>query len=200
MRFEIRERDRRALVALVIAAALYFVLSYVVFPSFDRLALSSENAAAKEEELIRYRRAFVRKGHYSKLLEQARKNSVEAEGRLIRGDNPSLASVELQTIVEEAAKKLELELGPRNMSTARKKDDYFNELTMAISFECTPNQLVMFLNEIRLAPKFITIRSAETTPLRVVHEAPKDEDFIKAVRVKLTLAAVLSSAPAAPKG
>src|SRR5438034_5766828 len=38
----------------------------------------------------------------SKLLEKARKDVSDAQARLIRGDNPTLAAVELQTIVEEA--------------------------------------------------------------------------------------------------
>jgi len=201
MKFEIRERDRRGLLALGIAAIVYVLLSYAVIPSFERLGAAGENAAVKEDQLMRYRRALARKGHYAQMLEQARKSVTEAEARLIRGDNPSLASVELQTTVEEAAKKFEIQLGPRNMSPARKKDDFFNELTMTVSFECTPNQLVMFLSEIRSAPKFITVRNKQVAPVRPLHEAPKDDDFVKTVRVNLTLAAILSSPPvAASKG
>lgn len=199
MKFEVRDRDRRALIGLGLAAGVYLMLSMIAFPAFDSLKSSSDEASEKEQQLMKYRRAMIRKGHYTQLLEQARKNMAEAEARLIRGDNASLASVELQNIVEEAAKKVEIPLGQRNMSTAKKKDQFFNEITMTLSFECTPNQLTMFLAEIRNASKFITIRSAQIAPLQVLQEAPKRGDFQKTVRVSLTLAALLASPALQPQ-
>ncbi len=194
MKIEIRERDRRALIGLGAAVGIYVLLSMAVFPAFDDLRTAGEEAEAKEEQLMKYRRAQIRKGHYAQLLEQARKNVNDAESRLIRGDNASLASVELQNVIEEAAKKVEIPLGQRNMSTAKKKDDFFNEITMTLSFESTPNQLTMFLSEIRNAPKFITIRNAQVAPVQVLQEAPKKGDFQKTVRVNLTVAALLAAA------
>jgi hypothetical protein len=200
MKLEIRERDRRALIGLSLAVGMYLMVSMIAFPAYDNLVTAADEASAKEEQLRKYRRALIRKGHYTQLLDQARKNMTEAESRLIRGENASLASVELQNIVEEAAKKVGIPLGQRNMSTARKKDAFFNEITMTLSFDSTPNQLTMFLSEIRTAPKFITIRNTQVAPLQALQEAPKKGDFQKTVKVNLTLAAVLSSpaVPAAP--
>lgn len=193
MRFQIRERDRRAIIGLSLAVGLYLVLSMIVFPAFDNLKGASQEVAQKEDQLRKYRRAVIRKGHYAQLLEQARKNVAEGEARLIRGDNASLASVELQTIIEEAAKKVDVSLGQRNMSTAKKKDRFFNEITMTLSFDCTPNQLTAFLSEIRNSLKFITVRSAQVVPAQIVHEAPKKGDLPKTVRVNLTVSAILAS-------
>lgn len=193
MKIEIRERDRRALIGLAAAVSVYLLLSFVALPAFDSLRTAAQEAGEKEDQLRKYRRGLVRKGHDAQLLQQARKNMAEAEARLIRGDNPSLASVELQTIVEEAANRTQIPLGQRNMSPAKKKDDFFNEITMTLSFECTPNQMTAFLNEIRNAPKFITVLSAQVAPVEVLHEAPKQRDFRKFVRVNLTLGAILAS-------
>src|SRR5690348_12786626 len=122
MKLEIRKRDRRALLVLAFGVFAYVLLSTAVLPAFDRLQSASQDVGDKEETLMRYRRAVIRKGHYGQLLEQARKNLTDGEGKFIRGDNASLAAVELQNIVEEAAKKLEIALSQRNVSTARKKD------------------------------------------------------------------------------
>ena len=192
---QIRERDRRALLVLGIAAILYVVLDYVVIPGFAGLTTASEEATLKEDELRKYRRAVIRKGHYTQLLAEATKNLAAAEERLIRGDNPSLASVEFQTIVEGVATATGISLGQRNMSTAKKKDDFFNEITMTLSFDCTPNQLTTFLSEIRNAPKFISIRTIQVTPSRLLHEPPARGDFQKVVRVTATLGAILATAP-----
>ena len=193
MKVEIRQRDRRALIGLGLAIGVYVLLAMLAFPAFDSLKSSAAEASEKEQQLMKYKRALIRKGHYSQLLESARKNMTEAEARLIRGDNASLASVELQNIVEEAAKKVEIPLGQRNMSTAKKKDQFFNEITMTLSFESTPNQLTMFLSELRSAPKFLTVRNAQVAPVQILQEAPKKGDFQKTVRVSLTIAAILAS-------
>ena len=195
MKFEIRERDRRAILLLVGAAVIYAVFSFGILPAFDALKDASSEVGGKEEQLSRYRRALIRKGHYARLLEKARKDVSDLEARLIRGDNPTLAAVELQTIVEEAAKKVGLEFSQRNISPARKKDEFFNEITMTLAFEATPGQVTQFLEEIRNAPKFITVRNAQIAPAQVVHEAPKKGDFKKMVRANLTISAVLPMPP-----
>src|SRR5215467_10236896 len=138
MSFELRERDRRAIFIMAAAGAIYVLVSYAVLPAIDRFSQAPSRVSDTEEQLRKYRRALIRKGHHTEQLEQARKNVAEAEGRFIRGDNPTLASVELQTIVEEAAKKVSLDLSQRNVSPARKKDESFNEITMTLVFEATP--------------------------------------------------------------
>ena len=191
MKFEIRERDRRAIVLLAGAALIYVALSYGALPAFDSLKEASSGVGDKEEQLKKYRRALIRKGHYTQLLEQARKNVTAAEARFVRSDNPPLASVELQTIVEQAAKKVGLDLNQRSVSPARKKDDSFNEITMTLALEATPSQIFGFLAEIRNAPKFMVVRSAQIAPTQVMTEPPKKGDFTKIIHANLTIAALL---------
>jgi hypothetical protein len=191
VKFEIRERDRRALFLLIAAASLYTITSFVLLPVYDGWKQGSSTAAEKEDQLGKYRRALVRKGQYAQLLDQVRKNLAVDEARFIRGDNPTLAAVELQTIVEGAARKNGLELTQRNISPARKKDDVFNEITLTVAFEATPGQISAFLAELRNSPKFITVRTAQITPTEVLHEAPPKGSFKKMVRGNLTIAAPL---------
>lgn len=197
MKFELRTRDKRALFGLAGALLIYVLLSQAALPAYDKLSLGKGEAVEKEEQLRKYQRALQRKGHYAKFLEQARKNLSEGESRLIRGDNPSLASVEFQGLVEAAATKFGIALAQRSISPARKKDAFFNEITMTLAFDCTPNQLMSFLAELRNSPKFVTVRSSQVSPAQIVYEAPKKGDFQKIVRVNLTLAAILASPPAA---
>ncbi len=191
MKFNIRQRDRRAILLLGGAAIIYAALSFGVFPAFDSLKEASSRVSEKEDQLKKYRRAVIRKGNYTQLLEQARKNMAEAETRFIRGDNPTLASVELQSIVEQAAKKVGLDLNQRTVSPARKKDDSFNEITMTLALEATPSQIFGFLAEIRNEPKFVIIRNAQIAPTLVLTEAPKKGDFMKTIRANLTIGALI---------
>jgi hypothetical protein len=191
VKFEIRERDRRALLLLITAAVLYATLSFVLLPAYDALKEAASGVNDREQQLSKYRRALVRKGNYAQLLEQARKNMAEDEGRFIRGDNPSLAAVELQTIVEGAAGKAGVALNQRNISAARKKNEFFNEITMTIAVEATPLQVSAFLAELRNAPKFVVVPSVQLAPKEVLHAAPQKGSFMKMLRANLTISGLL---------
>lgn len=193
MKLQLRQQDRRALFALSGALGLYVLLSLFVFPAFDRLKDAGSGASEKEEQLRKYRQAVQRKGHYTELLEQARKSMAEAESRLISGENPSLASVELQNVVDGAAKNVNIEIGQKNVAPAKKKDQYFNEITMTVSFDATPNQLTTFLTNLRNSPKFVTVRSLQLVPVETATAPPKKGELKKTLHVNLTVAAVLNS-------
>ena len=195
MKREIRQRDRRALLLLGVLLGLYFVLSEVAFPAYGRLAAAGDTARDREDQLRRYRRAAVQKADYGPLLEEARRRVEEGEGLLIRGDNPSLASAELQTIIEGIAADTGVELGQRNMSAAVQKDEFFNEITMTLGFECTPGQLVMFLEQLRRSEKLVAVRSIRIAPLSVADEVSAGMELPKDLRVNLTVGAVLASPP-----
>ena len=200
MKLEIRQRDRRALFLLGVSLGLYFVLSEVASPAYDRLAAAVDTALDREDQLRRYRRAVVRKADYGQLLEEARRRVEEGEAQLVQGDNPSLASAELQTIVEQVAELTGIELGQRNMSAARQKDEFFNEITMTLGFESTPGQLVAFLEQLRGSEKLVAVRSIQIAPLIVVDEVTEGMELLKDVRVNLTVGAVLASPPEAVPG
>jgi Tfp pilus assembly protein PilO len=191
MKFEIRERDRRAALMLLAALGLYAVLSFGLLPAFDSLKEAAAGTSVKEQQLSKYRRALVRKGNYTQLLEQARKNMAADEALFIRGDNPSLAAVELQTIVEGAAGKSGLALNQRNISAARKKDDFFNEITMTVALDGTPAQISNFLSELRSAPKFVVVRNLQLAPTEVLREAPSKGGFKKMLRANVLISGLL---------
>jgi Tfp pilus assembly protein PilO len=191
MKFEIRERDRRALFLLAAAGVIYVVFSFVLLPVFDGLNLGSSTASDKEQQLSKYRRALIRKGSYAQLIDQVQKNLIADESRFVRGDNPTLAAVEVQNIVESAAQKNGLSLTQRNISPARKKDEFFNEITMTVAFEASPAQIAVFLVDIRNAPKFVMVRNAQVAPIETPQEAPPKGNFKKMLRANLTIVAPL---------
>jgi len=193
MKLQIRQRDRHALLGLFGAVAVYLLVSTLAFPAFDRLKESSAAASEKEDQLRKYRQAIQRKGHYTELLQQANKSVADGESRLIHGDNPSLASIELQNLVEEAAKKVNIDFAQKNVFPPKKKDQYYNEISMTLSFDSTPNQLTTFLSNLRNAPKFVSVRSLQLTPVETPTGPPKKGEFKKVVRVNLTVVAVLTT-------
>src|SRR5262249_52924517 len=152
------------LLLLILGAIVYAGTSFVLLPLYDSLKQGSSAVTDKEQQLSKYRRAMGRKGHYTELLDQVGKNIKTDETRFNRGDNPTLAAVELQTIVEGAAQKNGLTLNQRNISPARKKDDFFNEIAMTVSFEASPAEIARFLTDIRNSPKFVSARTVQFVP------------------------------------
>jgi len=194
MKVEIRERDRRALGLLALAVALYLVASWLVLPSYDRLKLAPAVAAEKEDQLRKYRRVLLRKDRYVQLIPTAKRQVAAAETVLLRGDNLSLATAELQSLLEDIAKRSDVTIAQRTVLSARKIDEFYNELPVSMAFDATPAQLVNLLTNVRMAPKFLTVRSVQVTAVQPITEAPKSGEHRKLLHVNLTIAAILEPA------
>src|SRR5437879_6219725 len=181
MKFEMRQRDRRALIGLVLAVVIFVLADMVMLPAYDRMAAAGELATDKETQLRRYRRAELRKGQYTGLLKLAEDRLAKSESVVIAAANTSLASAELQSLIEGTVNKVGLMLGQRTIGNPRRLNDYYAELPMTLSFDSTPGQLVSFLNEVRSLPRLVTIRTLQVAPVTPVFEAPKGMDLAKDV-------------------
>ena len=189
MKHAIRQRDRRALLLMLMALALYGAVKLLVFPVYDRLALAGDVVTEKETQLRRYRRAELRKGQYAELIKLANAKIQQNESVISKAGNESLASAELQSMVETAATKVGLMLNQRSVGSARRVNEFYAELPMTLGFEATPGQLVMFLSELRGLPRLVMVHSAQVTPVQPLQEVPKGADLTKNVRVNITIAA-----------
>jgi Tfp pilus assembly protein PilO len=194
MKLEIRQRDRRALILLALALAIYGLFDWVVLPAYDRIAAAPELAAEKEHQLRRYRRADMRKGQYAGLLKLTDERVAKSESAVIPAANVPLASAELQSLMEAAGSKVGLMVGQRMIGTPRRVNEFYADLPMTLSFESTPGQLVSFLDELRTLPRFVTVRSLQVNPVAPLLEAPKGVDMTKNVRVNLTVSALIPAA------
>jgi Tfp pilus assembly protein PilO len=200
MKFEIRQRDKRAFILLGLALTIYLAADWLVLPAYDRLTAAADLVADKESQLKRYRRAELRKGQYEELLKSANEHLTKSESSLIPAANLSLASAEMQSLVEGAANKVGLMPGLRLMGNGRRVNDVYAELPMTMTFESTPTQLVSFINELHSLPRFFTVRSLQITPLTPVVEAPKGSDLTKAVRVSMAVSGFTSADLVKPQG
>ena len=188
MKIRIRDRDRRALIGLALAVALYVATVELVLPQWDRLREAPELAANSESQLRRYRRAILRQGRYQELEGLVAARDSELESVLIRAESESLASVELQSIVESVAADIGVVFGERNIIAPRTLDDFFSETAMSVAFDCTPNQLVSLLAGLRDLETLITVRELNIQP------APAEgQDLTKEWQVSLTVGALIEN-------
>ncbi|HLH30734.1 MAG TPA: hypothetical protein VKY31_05995 [Terriglobia bacterium] len=188
------QRNRRALIALGVAVAIYLISSQALLPLYDQLRASSGAAADKTEELRKYRRELSHRGNYEALKADARKKLDEVNTHFFTND--AAGTAELQRIIEEGAKTVGIDLMQRTTSQPRKIDDLASELTMTTTFEATPNQLVAFLNQLRNSSKIVNVRNSQIDPVQVVYEAPKSGDVKKTLRANLTIVGIALVNPA----
>ena len=191
MKIRIRDRDRRALIGLALAVALYVATVELVLPQWDRLREAPELAANSESQLRRYRRAILRQGRYEELEGLAVARDGELESLLIRAESESLASVELQSIVESVAADIGVVFGERNIIAPRMLDDFFSETAMSVAFDSTPNQLVSLLTALRDLETLITVRELNIQP-----KPDEGQDLTKEWQVSLTVGALIENSPA----
>ena len=76
----------------------------MILPAYDKLAAAQDAVSQKETELRRYRRAQLRKGQYGDLLKVTGDRVAKSEAAVIPAANSSLASAQLQSIIEDAAR------------------------------------------------------------------------------------------------
>jgi len=200
MKLAVRQRDRRALMLLGAAVLIYTLSDWIILPAYDRIMAGPEIAAEKEQHLRRYRRAQARKGQYESLLKTADQSLSASESVLIAAANISVASSEVQSLVENAGSKVGLAIGQRMIGTPRRVNNDYAEIPMTLLFESTPGQLVSFLNELRSLPRLVTVRNLQVSPIVQLNEVPKGIDVTKNVRVNMTLAAFTEADLVKPEG
>jgi len=193
VKFELKQRDRRALILLVLGLGIFVLADMLVLPAYDRISAGRDSADQKEKELRRYRRAEQRKGQYANLLKLASERVVKSEAVVISAASVSLASSELQAMIEGVGAKVGVMMGQRTIGRPRRLNNFYAELPMTLSFESTPGQLTAFLNELRTLPRFVNARALQVSPAQMVFEAPKGADLQKNVRVGMTVAALISA-------
>ncbi len=187
MKIQVKPRDRRALILMVLALAVYEFATAVILPAYDKLAAAQDAVSQKETELRRYRRAQLRKGQYGDLLKVTGDRVAKSEVAVILAANSSSASAQLQSVIEDAASKTGLALGQRTIGSVKRLNDFYAELPVTLAFDSTPGQLVAFLTELQRGPRFLTVRSLQVTPLEAPLEAPKGVALSKNVRVNMTV-------------
>jgi len=114
---------------------VYVVADIVVLPAYDRISAARELAADKETQLRRYRRAELRKGQYTDLLKLADDRLSKSESVVIPAANASLASAELQSLIEGSGNRVGLMVGQRMIGVPRRLNTSYAELPMTLSFD-----------------------------------------------------------------
>jgi hypothetical protein len=177
-------RDRKALIGLVVAVVLFFVV---------RAMLSGDAAAPKvvsqegtvdtlELRLRRLRTSMARVPGKEAVLKQAAAELANREKRLIVADTVNQAQAQVLDVVKRLARKEGFEIRGSDFSVPRQFGDAYGEVTVAINAECTAEQLVNLMTDLGNEPQLLA-----TNDLRISTGNAK----LKTINLRLTVSGLV---------
>ena len=178
------QRDKRALLILGVAVALFAVLQLDIFaPSGgSSSSVSGDRIAVLEQGLELARDRAARKPLTEAELAAARTLLGSVEQRLLASENPALAQAEMRSLVGDLLSAEGVALGSSQFGQVESEQDEYAMVPLSVDFTCSIEQLVNLTAAIANAPKLLTTRL-----IRVRPEKPE----VKSIQVRLTVAGYL---------
>jgi hypothetical protein len=154
---KLSRRDRIALTAAAVAAALFMLLNFGVFPLLEHLGSSPELVQQNEVELRRDKRllaeAELEKAHLSAAADRLK----GVEAGLLDSPVPSLANAEWQRLVGQLADSKGIQLGSSESLRIQELGAGYSLVTGRVQLRCRLDQLVDFLVALATAPKLLSV-------------------------------------------
>jgi hypothetical protein len=154
---KLSRRDRIALTAAAVAAALFMLLNFGALPLLEHLGSSPEVVQQNEVELRRDMRllaeAELEKTHFS----AAGKRLKGLEAGLLESSSPSLANAEWQRLVGQLADSKGIELGSSEVLRVQELGAGYSLLTGRVQVRCRLDQLVDFLVGVATSPRLLSV-------------------------------------------
>lgn len=191
------QRDRRALLALAVAAAMFLLLALVALPWMESAEKLRASLPLKEKTLRKYRQMVVLAGPRETDWENLQNRLVEAERGLLDSRAPALASAEMQQLVKQLMAQQGLEMRGADFLPARAikaADTTYTIAPLSLTFECTLDQLANFLLAARNSSKTLALDQLSTAAI-----TPRPERPQKRVSVRMVIRGLMAAEPAAPK-
>jgi len=137
---------------IVLGTLLY--LATMLIPSREAQSSSVE---VKKRNLAQMRDLVGREELYKAHVEQYRQRLQQNLTRLLPGDNPSIAGAELQKILKDMADQNGVEIVRKDIQREQKVQENLVKVSVRISTNCLPEQLVQFLAAVENYDKFLTV-------------------------------------------
>ena len=178
------QRDKRALLLLGVAVALFAVLQLDLFaPSGGSSSrVSGDRIAVLEQGLELARDRAARKPLTQAELAAATRLLDSAEQRLLSSENPALAQAEMRSLVGDLLSAEGVALGASTFGQVASEQGEYAMVPLSVDFTCSIEQLVNLTSAIANAQKLLTTRL-----IRVRPEKPD----VKSIQVRMTVAGYL---------
>lgn len=178
------QRDKRAVLLVGIAAAVFLALDFGVLPLWDSLQAEREGLEVREQTFLKFRQAVESRAEHEaeKLLLEGHLR--ESEAGLLPGETPAIASAELRSRLQQLAAEHGMEVPSIQFLETRPLGEEYVQVPLGIQLKGKIDGLVGFLQDCGMGP----------TTLRILNlSIQSGGDKEKMLTVGLTLAGILPS-------
>jgi len=175
-------RDRRALIILGGAVALFALLQFDVVLPGGAGALTAAPVNAVEEQLLTAQVASRQRPLTQAELKAAQATLANAEKRLLTSDTAALASAEMREIAGKILEAEGIKMDSSQFGRAELEGDYYAQVPLVVHFNCAIEQVVNLMAAIANAGPLLTTREVRISP---------SKSETKTVAVRMTIAGYL---------
>ena len=188
-------REKRALAAMALAAALFLLLEFLVLPWMDSAEKLRAALPLKEKTLRKYQQRVALAGARETDWQSLQTRLAEGEKGLLDSRAPAVASAELQELVKQLMAQQGIEMRSADFLPARALKPAavgYSAVPLSLGFECTLDQLANFLLAARGSSKMLALEQ-----LAISAVPPRPDRPRKLVSVRVVIRGLMIAEPAA---
>lgn len=168
------QRDKRALLILGAAAAVFLPLQFGLFPGAGFGSPAFPSLGKSERQLRRLQEAARRKPAAAAESDAAARALAEAERGLLKASTPAQASAEMQQILKDVLMAQGITMQSSEFGAVKLEGKDYAQVPLTVAFICGIDQWINFMAALRSAPQVlsshemrITAGDAKTKQLQV---------------------------------
>jgi len=175
---KIDKKRKFFLIAMMLLLFAGFV--YRLWPAINGIFADDESIAIKEKQLIKYQRMFQSASDLERQIALLKTVLKKAESGLLTGETSALAAANIQQVVQEIAKKCQVEI--TSVQVLNPKDvggSLYLSIPVQLSARGNIRHLKEFMYQIMSAPKYLTVQEVKIIVSRTRRRG-KTKELIRA--------------------
>jgi Tfp pilus assembly protein PilO len=151
------QRDKRAVLIVAAAAALFAALEFGVLPLWDTMQAEREGLEVREQTFLKFREAVASRAEREAAKALLESRLREAEAGLLPGETPAIASAELRTRVQQLAAAHGMEVPSIQFLPERPLGEEYVQVPLGIQLKGRIDGLVGFLQDCGTGPTTLRV-------------------------------------------
>jgi Tfp pilus assembly protein PilO len=164
---KLSKRDKRALIGLGAALALYVLIFHGILPFYDAKAAVQDELTQKERVLRGALKTMQRRDVHSAELAEIDKVLAQYQPRFLDAQDPSTAATQLDDIVRNLASETGVSLTKSNPLQEKKIGERYTKVTIQINLDGDLASTTNFLHKISVHPKFLLVEDFAVSRFRM---------------------------------
>lgn len=167
---KLSKRNRRALIAIGAALALYLLVGQVALPFLERQQQIGDQIAVSERSLTIAQRMIQREPVYRAQLEQLESALQDYQAKLLDASDGAAAGGQIEEVVRSLAAQNGVRVTRSNPIPDKKIGENYLKISLQFNLESDLPSLIKFLHAVSVHPKFLLVEEFNLASFRVKNE------------------------------